>query len=117
MEKYSSERYQQLSFKYFAKSFSITKMLPKVCKIQTKIARGNLTYYEGKNDPLRRLLGLRATQVLAGNDYRDLEGATHLSHASQGRAGEIKYLSLLNFSAVSFSTIDFQRAQILALRM
>ena len=36
-EKYLSEHYQQISFKYFVKSFLIIKLLPKVLKIQTTV--------------------------------------------------------------------------------
>ena len=39
-EKYKLEHYHQLSFKYFAKSFSISKLLSKVLQAQTILSGG-----------------------------------------------------------------------------
>ena len=40
MEKCESKQYQQLSFKYFVKSFLISTLLPKIYSIQTTISGG-----------------------------------------------------------------------------
>ena len=42
--KCKSRHYHQLSFKYFVKSFFITKLLSKVSKIQTKISGVTLQF-------------------------------------------------------------------------
>ena len=44
MEECQSGHYQQPSFKYFVKSLSIQKILPKVSQIQTTIAGGTPEY-------------------------------------------------------------------------